>query len=300
MQTVYPFLVRKHAVLQAERIKLHSTDDFVVVDVYNIHQPRTVIVSHGFESNSQGKSILGMAAYLLKHNFNVMAWNFRSCAPEGNNHIRCYHGGFTDDFPALVTYAADVLKSKEIYLLGFSLGGNITLKWLGENNSELTNKITKAVAISVPCDLEASSLKLERKMNSFYKERFLKTLRHKAILRIPHFESTVSIEQVKSFKSLYEFDDKVFAPLYGFKDAKDYHEKNSSKKFLHAIKIPTLILSAKNDPFLTEECFPVEECRANKNVFLELPEHGGHVGFCMDRANGNYYSEKRAVKFFAS
>jgi predicted alpha/beta-fold hydrolase len=159
------------------------------------------------------------------------------------------------------------------------MGGNITLKYLGET-AAIPSEIKGGVAISAPCDLEGSSNALSKWENSIYIKRFLKTLKQKSIEKIKHFpESTLNKQVILNAKNFAEFDDAVTAPLFGFKNAKDYWTQSSSKPFLPNIKIPSLVVNALDDTFLSESCFPFEAAKHHKFLTLETPTYGGHVGF---------------------
>ena len=178
------------------------------------------------------------------------------------------------------------------------MGGNITLKYLGEN-SNLNDLVKGAITISVPCDLEGSSNTLSRWNNFIYMNRFLKTLKEKTLLKLKRFpNSNIAKSEVLNAKSFKDFDNAVTAPLSNFKNAKDYWTKSSCKQFIPSINKPTLIINSLDDSFLSESCYPISEAKNSNYVTLELPKYGGHVGF-----NSSYFgkdllwSEKRILKF---
>jgi len=223
--------------------------------------------------------------------------NLRGCSGELNKQVRAYHSGATDDVETVIRYVLTNHDCDEMVMIGFSLGGNLILKYLGENVPALPSQIKKAIAISPPCDLEAAALHLDRPVNFFYRHHFLRTLKQKALLRIRNHRFPLSEKKLSSVTTLVQYDDCFTAPLFGFDDALDYYRKCSSKHFLKNITIPALILTAKDDPFFTPPCFPFEECRNHPNVFLETPLHGGHVGFILNVPWGKYYSEERCFEF---
>lgn len=187
---------------------------------------------------------------------------------------------------------------KNIVLVGYSMGGNITLKYLGENTKLLT-EIKGAITISVPCDLEGSSNSLAKWQNTLYINRFLKSLKNKTLHKTTKFpNNNLNLIDIKNAKDFKDFDDAVTAPLAGYKNAKDYWTKCSSKQFLSNIKLPTLIINALDDTFLSTSCFPFEEAENNENVYLETPKYGGHVGFNTSIAkNDRLWSENRVHQF---
>jgi predicted alpha/beta-fold hydrolase len=181
-------------------------------------------------------------------------------------------------------------------LAGFSLGGNLSLKWLGENGKKASQFVRKAVAFSVPLHLSSSSQQLTRRENRLYTHRFLQTLLEKVTEKSARYPMDITPSMLTSIRSLYEFDNVITGPLHGFKDAEDYYERNSSLYFLADIQVPTLIVNAKNDPFLSQECLP--ERIDSDFVQIELPDSGGHCGFYPRNYRGQTWAEQRAAAWF--
>ena len=256
-----------------------------------------VIISHGLEGNSGRPYIKGMAKALHDNGFDVLAWNFRGCSDEMNLQLRFYHSGATDDLDTVINHVIQNKGYKKIFLVGFSLGGNLTLKYLGERVAG--DAIKKAVVFSVPMDLKTSCEKISSPGNRIYSNRFLKSLKQKIILKSGQ-QMGLDISKLARIKTLIEFDDCYTAPLHGFKDALDYYTQCSSIHFVGDIKTPTLIINTLNDPFLSPECFPAAALENHPFVKLEILPRGGHVGFTQFNKNGLYWSEQRALKFLAS
>ena len=212
-----------------------------------------------------------------------------------NLKTRFYHSGATDDLDTIVQHA--VKKGyKLISLIGFSLGGNITLKYLGESFAS-SSHIIKAVTISVPLNLDTSCIVISKKENWPYSYRFLKSLKHKVYEKARSMEM-LNADKLNSIRSIRHFDEWITGPLHGFKDAADYYNKCSSIYFLPFIKTQTLIINAKNDPFLGEDCYPNE---INTQFVRYLyPDHGGHVGFTLFNKKNLYWSELMALEFITS
>jgi predicted alpha/beta-fold hydrolase len=276
-----------------ERIKT-SDEDFLELDWYKKNNPRLVIISHGLEGNSERAYMLGMAKAFYQNQFDVLTWNLRGCGHDINDQVIFYHSGATYDLDEVVKHAEK--NYDEIYLVGFSLGGNLTLKYLGEKESNF-HKIKKAVTISVPLHLASSSQKISKGENILYSKRFLKSLKKKVIRKSLAHPGKIPIQVLENIKTLTEFDDCFTGPLHGFADAQEYYEVNSSIFFLDQIEVPTLILNALNDPFLSENCFPQQLAKSLDLVFFEYPKHGGHVGFNPSNSTQLYYSEQRAIEF---
>ncbi|MDX5476833.1 MAG: alpha/beta fold hydrolase, partial [Cyclobacteriaceae bacterium] len=294
-QTIVPSLFRATPPLPFERERISTPDeDFLDLDWLRNGSESLVIISHGLEGNSQRPYMKGMARQFFTNGFDVLNWNFRGCSEELNNRPIFYHSGATYDLDTVVKYASQNYDS--IYLVGFSLGGNLTLKYLGEDRDR-SQKIQKGVAISVPLHLESSSVKISTGENIIYAKRFLKTLREKVLKKALKFPKEIPTGILRKIKTLQDFDDHYTGPLHGFDDAHDYYEQNSSLYFLENIEVPALILNAQNDPFLSERCFPVNLARKLDHVWMEFPKYGGHVGFSPRKKEDIYWSEKRAFEF---
>ena len=253
--------------------------DFLDIDFSLVPSDTIVIALHGLEGSSNSKYILSLVNHLNQHQIACAAVNFRGCSGEDNNHLHSYHSGKTDDITTILNYILNTYSFKNIVLVGYSMGGNITLKYLGET-SLIPTAVKGGIAISVPCDLEGSSNVLAKKKNSLYMKRFLRTLKKKSLEKIVKFpNSNLDLNTIKNAQNFAEFDNAVTAPLFGFKNAQDYWIQNSSKPLLPKIKLPSLIVNALDDTFLSESCFPFEEAKNHKNLTLETPKYGGHVGF---------------------
>jgi predicted alpha/beta-fold hydrolase len=295
LETIYPSLFRTVNIQNPVRERIETPDnDFLDLDWYRSGSDRLVIISHGLEGNSRRPYMLGMAREFILRGFDVLSWNFRGCSEELNKSIIFYHSGATYDLDTVVAHANK--SYGEINLVGFSLGGNLTLKYLGEKQS--TNpKLKKAVAVSVPLDLAKSCEKISTGENIIYSKRFLTTLKEKVMRKSDMFPGQIPVELLRRTLTLRQFDDFFTGPLHGFSDAAEYYDVNSSLQFLDRIEIPTLVLNARNDPFLSDTCFPVQLANRLDLVHFEFPRHGGHVGFVGPSTEKSYYSELRAVEF---
>ncbi len=295
LETIYPALFRQVELQKPERERITTTDgDFLDLDWYRNGNSRLVVLSHGLEGNSTRPYMLGMAREFIQKGFDVLSWNFRGCSEEMNRKVIFYHSGATYDLDSVISHAEK--NYSEIYLIGFSLGGNLSLKFLGEKKNSLP-KVKKAVAISVPLDLGSSCDKISSGENIIYSKRFLNTLKEKVIKKSLAFPGELPIGLLRKIKTLRDFDEYFTGPLHGFSDAAEYYRINSSLQFLDQIEVPTLVLNAQNDPFLSETCFPVKLARSLEHVHFEFPKHGGHVGFSVPSRQKSFYSELRAVEF---
>jgi predicted alpha/beta-fold hydrolase len=295
LQTILPVLFRRVAPVTRERERIATPDgDFLDLDWNRDHRSESlVIITHGLEGNSGNASVQGMAAAFHRAGWDTLAWNLRGCSGELNHLLRTYHSGAWEDLHCVIEHAAG--SYRHIALIGFSIGGNLTLKYLGDRGSSIDPCIMGAVAFSVPCDLASSALALEGRINSIYMNHFLRDLRRKIREKAAAFQGGVSTEGLDRIRTFREFDGTYTAPLNGFLSAEDYWAKASSKPSFTGITIPTLLVNALNDPFLGPECFPREEAMTNPHLHLELPGSGGHLGFIT--LGKEYWSETRAVEF---
>ena len=298
--TIFAGVIRRVNGLVQQRERLELDDgDFMDLDWSESVLPtkKLVIILHGLEGDAQRHYIIGSAQKLNLNGFDACAVNFRGCSGEDNRHYKSYHSGATDDLARVVDHVNAIGKYEELYLLGFSLGGNMSLKFVGESPAG-TETLKAVVAVSVPCDLKDACDQLLQSKNVLYSARFKKHLLAKLRKKQERFPDMISKEAIKRIRTLKDFDDTYTAPAHGFENALDYYAKCSSNQFLPHIKVPSLILNAKNDSFLGEKCYPYEISEANTMVHLEVPEFGGHVGF-WGKKNISY-AEERALQFFES
>lgn len=296
-QSIYPSLFRKLNEDCFKRERIETPDqDFIDLDWARSENRRLVILTHGLEGHSRRPYVLGMAHEAIKQQWDVLAWNFRSCSGEPNRKINSYHSGATNDLAHVISHALK-FDYDEICLIGFSIGGNKTLLYLSKNAEHLSRKVKAAVTFSVPCDLSSSSAQLAKFRNRIYMKNFLMSLKDKLKQKQEIFPSEIDLRGFHNIKSFEAFDGRYTAPLNGFKSAQDYWQHSSSLPHLKNIKTPTLMISALDDPFLTPECYPHEETAGNPALSLETPEFGGHVGFMSFGKQQPYWSEQRAIDF---
>jgi predicted alpha/beta-fold hydrolase len=305
LQTIVPSLWRSVPEVRYQRERVETEDgDFLDLDWSKISAGQKsdtlAIVSHGLEGDAGRPYVRGMVRALNRAGFDALAWNYRSCSGEMNRLLRSYHLGDTDDLDFVVRYALGDSHYRRVYLTGFSAGGNVTLKYLGEKADRVPAQVQRAAVFSVPTDLKSSSQHIARPENRVYLNRFLKTLRAKMRQKAELLPGQVDIENLDELRDFMQFDDRFTAPMHGFKSADEYYEHASSGRYLQNIRVPTLIVNAENDPFLPPTCFPRDAAANSQFVFLETPREGGHVGFPEGTPDGDYYSERRAIEFLTS
>lgn len=297
--TIYSGLIRTVPGVHQERERIVLPDkDFLDLDWSYAQQPshKVLILLHGLEGSAQRPYITGSAKLASAQGYDVCAVNYRGCSGVTNTLYRSYHSGATEDLDAVVQHLLKKNSYDEIFIKGFSLGGNLALKYIGEGR-DLPEQIKGVVAVSAPCDLHSSLKQLLLPKNYLYSLRFKDHLIAKLRLKQKVFPSKISDADIANIKTLKDFDDIYTSRAHGFKDALDYYKTCSSLQFLPRIAISTLIINAKNDSFLGPECYPHKEAEENNSIFLEIPDSGGHVGFY--GSQNTTYTEKRALKFFA-
>jgi predicted alpha/beta-fold hydrolase len=296
LETVFPALFRRVSSVDYQRERIDTTDgDFLDLDWLRKGSRSVVIIQHGLEGNSWRPYVKGMARTFFSNGYDVLAWNYRGCSQEMNRLVRFYHSGATDDLGVVVAHAAP--KYDNIFLVGFSLGGNLTLKYLGEPG--INARVRRATVFSVPLHLESSCRKISTRSNWVYARRFVKSLKKKIADKEKLMPGTFDLRRLAEASTLLEFDSAFTAPIHGFQSAHNYYERCSAIKFLSSIRTPVLIVNTLNDPFLSPECFPVDACRDHPYIYFQVLARGGHVGFAQFNKNGVYWSEQRALHFIA-
>lgn len=302
-QTLYATLLRRVKFEYDRRERIETPDDdFLDLDwawANSTPSQRVVLLIHGLEGSANRRYMRGMARAFVRRRWDACALNLRGCSGEANRRVATYHSGKTDDLAVAVDHVLDQ-GYESAALVGFSLGGNLTLKYVGERGPEVNKRNRGAVAISAPVDLDASANQIDRWSNWQYAQYFLRSLRKKVRAKAEQYPNEVATRHLRDIHSLRAFDDAYTAPLHGFAGAADYYRRASSKPDLSEIDVPTLLLNAADDPFLPAACYPRAIAQGHANLTLEVPESGGHVGFVSFSDSAEYWSERRTTSFLAS
>jgi uncharacterized protein len=307
LQTIYPALFRKEPdppEYRRERITTPD-DDFIDIDFCGSGERPLVILLHGLTGSSQSGYIKGMQSALFKQGLRSAAINFRGCSGQSNDRARSYHSGETQDIHFLYQTIRQREPLTPLAVAGFSLGGNVLLKWLGEQGRNIN--LFAAVAVSVPLVLGICATKLDSGFATNYRHNLLKELKTYMYNKLAHLETIGHLEDAIKIKGLgdlstinsfWEYDDRVVAKLHGFADVHDYYERSSSRQFLKSIAVPTLLIQAVDDPFMTPDVLPGQR-EISSLVQLELTPHGGHVGFISGHIplRPRYWLEQRIPEF---
>ena len=297
IHTVLSYLLRNKKPLNYQRSILKTEDgDFLALDQVPKSNNRCAILVHGLEGSSESGYISSLSGFLKEHKWDVAALNLRGCSGDDNSLFHAYHSGIIKDLDQVVDHIR--LSYSQISIIGFSLGGNIVLKYLGFLGKQNLKKVICAAAVSVPCHLSSSSDKLQTWQNFIYNRRFITALKNKLKRKMNAFPGRISQEVFDEIKTIRQFDDVYTGPANGFKDAEDYYTLCSSIYCLADIKIPTLLINAKDDPFLTEKCMPAKEAQENPFLHFYNPNFGGHVGFLPQKKGQPAAHETWIKEFF--
>ena len=297
LQTLWPTLCRKRQkriALTRERFEL-SDGDFLDLDWAGKEGP-IVLILHGLEGSVRSPYAQGMLAAVVKNGWRGLFMHFRGCSGEPNRLARGYHSGETEDLAQVVHAIRRREPEVPMAAIGFSLGGNVLLKWLGETGQ--ANPLRAATAVSVPFELNKAVKRFQRGFSQIYQWHLLKCLRKRLTKKFRQHQALPFFPTLANLKTIWEFDEKITAPLHGFAGAEEYYSLCSSRQYLSKIRIPTLLVHAQDDPFMTQDLIPEQEELAEP-VKLELTPTGGHVGFVSGRFpwRSEYWLEKRVPAF---
>jgi len=307
LQTIYPALFRKKINLSDSwRERLTTPDnDFIDLDWCGKGDQPLVILLHGLTGSSESGYINGLQHTLLEQGFRSVVLNFRGCSGQSNNLARCYHSGDTEDIDFLYQTLREREPDVAMACIGFSLGGNVLLKWLGEQKNNLS--LFAAIAVSVPLVLSACATKLDAGFSRFYRGNLIRELKDYMQFKVDHLHNIGQVQEVEKIhhlgdlskiQSFWQYDDQVVAKLHGFESAEDYYHKSSSRYYLNTIATPTLLIQSKDDPFMTEQVIP-EITELSGKVSLEITQGGGHVGFVTGKSpfRPGYWLDQRIPEF---
>ena len=302
IQTVYGAVVAQAPPADYRRERWETPDnDFVDVDF--IEGPPGapwLHLFHGLEGSSRSPYARMLMAFAREAGWRGSVMHFRGCSGEMNRLARAYHSGDSDEIDWVLRQLKPRVGTAPYYAAGVSLGGNALAKWLGEQGEAAREVVARAAIISAPLDLMAAGAALERGIAIHYSRHFLRSLKRGALAKLAVHPGLFDGEAVRRSRTLREFDNIVTAPLHGFRDTEDYWTRASSKPWLGKIRVPTLILNAKDDPFLPAEALPTLS-EVSSSVTLEQPEKGGHVGFVGGPFPGNIrWLPRRLMDFFGS
>lgn len=296
LQTLYPALLRRRIIPPLRRQRLELPDgDFLDIDWTALPGGPRVLLLHGLEGSLDSHYSGALLACLAQHGYRAGLLYFRGCSGVPNRLVRSYHSGDSADLDFVARQLTADGTQPLLAIIGVSLGGNVLLKWLGEHGRAVPARI--AIAVSVPFDLDSAARRLDHGLSRIYRHFLLARLRASALRKLGRFAFPVTTRQLYELNTFRAFDNAVTAPLHGFRDVDDYYHRSSCRHYLPDIRLPTLILHARNDPFLPATAIP-QAARLGTSVVLELASDGGHVGFVAGTVPGRpeYWLEQRILR----
>lgn len=300
LQTLYgsAFAPRPDVAYRRERWETPD-GDFIDVDFCDGPEGAPfVVMFHGLEGSSQSGYARALMRESLDKGWRGAVVNFRGCSGEPNRLARAYHSGDSDEIDWVLRRFRARLPGVPLYAAGMSLGGNALLKWVGERGADAVPVATRVAGASAPVDLMASGESLGRGFNRVYTKHFLGTMKKRSAAKLARFPGMFDAGAALRARNLREFDDVVTAPIHGYKDTDDYWTRGSAKPHMTQIRVPTLLVSARDDPFLDTPCFPLAH-EVSREVTLDFPEHGGHGAFVSGKYPGDIrWLARRLLHFF--
>ena len=302
-QTIYPYFLRRPSVpFRRERVITADGDfwDFDWLDAKAIDGAPLVVLFHGLEGGSASHYARALMELLAERGWRGVIPHFRGCGGEPNKLPRAYHSGDHEEVGGMLAAVRERAPGTPLYAVGVSLGGSALLNWLARHRDAAARLVRGAAAVSAPLDLAAAGAAIDRGLNRIYTRHFLSTLKPKSIAMARRFPGRISEDAVRQVRTMWAFDEAVTAPLHGFAGADDYWNRASSKPLLRDVRVPTLVLNARNDPFIPAGSLPRQD-QVSEAILLEQPAHGGHAGFASGPFPGHVrWLPRRLVEFFES
>jgi len=300
MQTLWPVFVRRRPAVSLQRERLDLPDgDFLDLDWTSPSAGSPIVlILHGLEGSSDSQYARGMLQAIVRRGWRGVVMHFRGCSGEPNRRTRGYHSGETGD----IGYVLNLLREREpdtpIAAIGYSLGGNVLLKYLGENGRN--TPLRAAAAVSVPMLLNECALRLEHGFSRAYQWHLVRSMRQSVEAKRRRIRLPIKVDDLTQIHTFRQWDDAITAPLHGFLGVDDYYAKSSSRQYLAGIAVPTLLIHAKDDPFMTERVIPSQQ-ELSPTIAFELYDSGGHVGFVGGPWpwQASYWLEERIPEFCA-
>lgn len=299
VNTIYASLIRWIPKVKFTRERIENKEgDFLDLDWKKVGSKKLVLLLAGLEGKSTSLYSRAAVRYFNKQDWDAVCMNYRGCSGEPNRLLSGYHMGATGDVKFTVEHILKTNAYDEIVILGYSLGGNLALKYIGEEAENIPKEIKGSVSFSVPMDIKKSNYRLNKWYNWHYIKWFMLTLNYKANQKKRQFP-----EALKNYRGFFMsgnfvyFDTNFTTPANGFKTVDEYWTKSSCKRHLPNVKVPSLIIASNDDTFISDNCYPVKEANENAQLFLEITQYGGHCGFIRNFFEKHWWMEERAFQF---
>jgi len=299
VNTIYASLIRWIPKVKFTRERIENKEgDFLDLDWKKVGSKKLVLLLAGLEGKSTSLYSRAAVRYFNKQDWDAVCMNYRGCSGEPNRLLSGYHMGATGDVKFTVEHILKTNAYDEIVILGYSLGGNLALKYIGEEAENIPKEIKGSVSFSVPMDIKKSNYRLNKWYNWHYIKWFMLTLNYKANQKKRQFP-----DALKNYRGFFMsgnfvyFDTNFTTPANGFKTVDEYWTKSSCKRHLPNVKVPSLIIASNDDTFISDNCYPVKEANENAQLFLEITQYGGHCGFIRNFFEKHWWMEERAFQF---
>ena len=274
--------------------------DFLDLDWIRSGNEKALVLSHGLAGDSSRVYMRGMAKYFHDREWDICAWNFRGCSGEPNLTEAYYHPAQVGDLGAVVDRVLAGSRYAQVALVGFSMGGVLTLNYLARAKSELPRELLGACCISTPCDMYSTVGRLSNRPGKIYGKIFLSQFKKRMREKEKAMPGTYDLDKLKTVRTLYDFDRVYNAPWYGYADIGEFYEYMDPRPFLDRVEIPSLVVNARNDPFMDDGSYPKDVAARSKYIHLEIPDHGGHMGFGKSGLKDGNWAEARAHDFLSA
>ena len=298
LETILPdlFAAKIEIDYQRERITL-SDGDFLDLDWHQNQNDHLLILTHGLVGSSDRPYILKAAKFYSERNWDILAWNCRSCSGEINKALRFYHHGDINDIHEVIQHVNAHHDYRNIVLMGYSMGGSITLKYMGVKGDDAPANVKAGVAFCTPFDVEYCSNRMDLWENYLYRRVFMKEILEKFAKKAVFYPDVIDLSLQKQIKTWRDFDEIYTVPIHGYASADDFYADASSMNFIAGTARPTLAVNSANDPIIPPTCIPYETFEKNKSLFLEVPKRGGHVGFSLKNEKYHSWMDYRSYAF---
>ena len=291
INSMYPYFFRKQPEPNYCRKRIFTPDkDFLDIDFTKVGSRKVALLCHGLEGDSNSQYIIALSRLLSQNGWDTAALNYRSCSGEMNWGKTLYHSGATHDIHTTLLYLEKYYDSIDI--IGYSLGGNLTMKYLGEDPARVSPKVRTGIAVSAPIDLDSASVTISRLSNWHYNKNFRIHLGKKVIGKNKQYPELFDLNPLQFIRTLMDFDRHYTAPVHGFEDEMDYYLKAKAIQFMPNVRVPSLLINSKDDPFLSKECYPKEMLEAHEFIYYIEPDYGGHCGFVTEGREFYWVEEK--------